>query len=175
MLPKTLSGAINYVGLENISQNTSRLVGKTVNSDPASIKSLKNSFGPNQILYGKLRPNLNKVWLSDRNGICSTDIFVITPKVDKVEPTLYSHIFRDRRFNDQVMSQVKGAQLPRIGWKSFADIGIPLPPLEVQQEIVAEIEGYQKVIDGARAVVENYRPHIHVDPDWPMVKLGELV
>ena len=174
VLPKTLSGAINYVGLENISQNTSRLVGKTVNSDPASIKSLKNSFGPNEILYGKLRPNLNKVWLSDRNGICSTDIFVITPKVDKVEPTLYSHIFRDRRFNDQVMSQVKGAQLPRIGWKSFADIGIPLPPLELQQEIVAEIEGCQKVIDGARAVVENYRPHIHVDPEWPMVELGEV-
>ena len=44
----------------------------------------------------------------------------------------------------------------------------------MQKEIVAEIEGYQKVIDGARAVVENYRPHIHVDPDWPMVKLGEL-
>ena len=51
---------------------------------------------------------------------------------------------------------------------------IPLPPLEVQQEIVAEIEGCQKVIDGARAVVENYRPHIHVDPDWPMVKIAEL-
>ena len=174
VLPKTLSSAINYIGLENITQNTGRLVGKTVNCDPVSIKSLKNSFRPNQILYGKLRPNLNKVWLSDRNGICSTDIYVITPKVDKVEPTLYSHIFRDRRFNDQVMSQVKGAQLPRIGWKSFAGIEIPLPPLEVQQEIVAEIEGYQKVIDGARAVVENYRPHIHVDPDWPLVELGEI-
>ena len=174
VLPKTLSGATNYVGLENISQNTGRLVGETVNCDPASIKSLKNSFGPNQILYGKLRPNLNKVWLSDRNGICSTDIYVITRKVDNVEPILYSHIFRDRRFNDQVMSQVQGAQLPRIGWKSFAGIEIPLPPLEVQQEIVAEIEDYQKVIDGARAVVENYRPHIHVDPDWPLVALGWL-
>ena len=51
---------------------------------------------------------------------------------------------------------------------------IPLPPLEVQKEIVAEIEGYQKVIDGARAVVENYRPHIHVDPEWPTRFLGEL-
>ena len=50
---------------------------------------------------------------------------------------------------------------------------MPLPPLEVQHEIVAEIEGYQKVIDGARAVVENYRPHIHIDPDWPMVELGQ--
>ena len=50
---------------------------------------------------------------------------------------------------------------------------MPLPPLEVQQEIVAEIEGYQKVIDGARAVVENYRPQIAVDPAWPVVELGE--
>jgi type I restriction enzyme M protein len=46
---------------------------------------------------------------------------------------------------------------------------IPLPPLEVQREIVAEIEGYQKVIDGARAVLDNYRPHIPTLPDWPIV------
>jgi len=50
---------------------------------------------------------------------------------------------------------------------------IPLPPLEVQKEIVAEIEGYQKVIDGARAVLDNYHPHIPIHPDWPMVRLGE--
>jgi type I restriction enzyme M protein len=54
------------------------------------------------------------------------------------------------------------------------NVKIPLPPLEVQKEIVAEIEGYQKVIDGARAVLDNYRPHIPIHPDWPMVKLGEL-
>ena len=52
---------------------------------------------------------------------------------------------------------------------------IPLPPLEVQREIVSEIEGYQRVIDGARAVVDNYRPHIAVDPEWPMVELGEVI
>jgi type I restriction enzyme M protein len=50
---------------------------------------------------------------------------------------------------------------------------IPLPPLEVQKEIVAEIEGYQKVINGARAVLDNYRPHIPIHSDWPMVELGE--
>ena len=55
----------------------------------------------------------------------------------------------------------------------LAQFQFPLPPLEVQQEIVAEIEGYQRVIDGARAVVENYRPRIAVDPEWPMVALGE--
>ena len=46
--------------------------------------------------------------------------------------------------------------------------------MEVQQEVVAEIEGYQKVINGARAVVENYRPHIVVDPEWPLMALGEM-
>ena len=50
---------------------------------------------------------------------------------------------------------------------------LPLPPLEVQREIVAEIEGYQRVMDGARMVIENYRPHIAVDPEWPMVEIGE--
>ena len=50
---------------------------------------------------------------------------------------------------------------------------IPLPPLEVQKEIVAEIEGYQKVIDGARAVLDHYRPHIPIHPEWPMVELED--
>ena len=51
---------------------------------------------------------------------------------------------------------------------------IPLPPLEVQKEIVAEIEGYQKVIDGARAVVDNYRRHIAINPDWPRGLVKEV-
>ena len=63
---------------------------------------------------------------------------------------------------------------PSLRLTEIGNIKVPLPPLEVQREIVAEIESYQKVIDGARAVVENYRPHIAVDPEWPMVELGEV-
>ena len=60
-----------------------------------------------------------------------------------------------------------------INIKSLSDFEIPLPPLEVQKEIVAEIEGYQKVINGARAVLDNYRPHIPIHPDWPLEPLGD--
>ena len=171
VLPSTISGPVYYVGLANISQNTGQIVGQTTIINPASIKSTKSVFESNQILFGKLRPNLNKVWLSDRSGICSTDIYVINSDDDRVKPTFYSFIFRSRLFNDLVMREVKGAQLPRIGWASLARLQIPLPPLEVQKGIVAEIEGYQKIIDGAQAVVDNYRPQIVVDPDWPMVEL----
>ena len=65
--------------------------------------------------------------------------------------------------------------LQRVPRKFIEEYEIPLPPLEVQREIVAEIEGYQRVIDGARAVIDNYRPHIVVDPEWPMVELGEAI
>ena len=55
----------------------------------------------------------------------------------------------------------------------FLQSKIPLPPIEIQKEIVAEIEDYQKVIDGARAVLENYRPRIPVMPDWPTLNFGD--
>jgi len=60
-----------------------------------------------------------------------------------------------------------------INAKSLSEFQIPLPPLEVQKEIVTEIEGYQKVINGARTVLDNYRPHIPIHPDWPMVPLED--
>ena len=63
---------------------------------------------------------------------------------------------------------------PKLMNKEMERIKIPLPPLQVQREIVAEIEGYQKVIDGARTVVDHYRPHIPIDPDWPMIALEEV-
>ena len=66
-----------------------------------------------------------------------------------------------------------GAAFASINKGDIEKIQIPLPPLEVQREIVAEIEGYQRVIDGARAVIDNYRPQIAVDPEWPMVRLGD--
>ncbi len=175
VLPETLPGPATYVGLENITRNTGQLGGDVVLNEPAQVKSLKSVFCDKDILYGRLRPNLNKVWLADRDGFCSTDILVIRPtKEAKVLPELYSYLFRSVEFNSAVLRRITGAQLPRISWNQFQDLAVPFPPLEVQREIVAEIDGYQKVIDGARAVVENYRPHIVVDPEWPMVALGNV-
>jgi type I restriction enzyme M protein len=49
----------------------------------------------------------------------------------------------------------------------------PLPPIEVQQEIVDELEGYQKIIDGCRQVVENYKPTINIDPSWETISFDD--
>jgi len=67
-----------------------------------------------------------------------------------------------------------GGTFAEISKSKFCELHLPLPPLEVQKEIVAEIEGYQKVINGARAVLDHYRPHIPIHPDWPISTLGEV-
>jgi type I restriction enzyme M protein len=51
---------------------------------------------------------------------------------------------------------------------------IPLPPLSIQEQIVAEIEQYQKVIDGAKQVIKNWKPSFRIDLSWEMVELGEV-
>jgi len=69
---------------------------------------------------------------------------------------------------------VTGAAQPKLNQKALKSLQIPLPPLSVQEEIVAEIEGYQKIIDGAKMIVDNYKPKININPDWKMVELGEI-
>ena len=84
------------------------------------------------------------------------------------------------RFTYEMLINIDARQLtadqayPSLRLGDIGNIEIPLPPLAVQKEIVTEIEGYQKVIDGARAVVDNYRPHIPIDPSWPMVELNDV-
>ncbi len=63
---------------------------------------------------------------------------------------------------------------PSLRLGDIKGIQIPLPPLDLQREIVAEIDAYQRVIDGARLVLQSYRPHIPIDPSWPLVQLGEV-
>lgn len=69
-----------------------------------------------------------------------------------------------------------GAGIPGLNRQDvYTKYQIPLPPLEVQKEIARELDSYQKVIDGARQVAENWKPRIKINPDWPMVKLEEVI
>ena len=78
------------------------------------------------------------------------------------------------RFKDELIRLSGKTSFNFVSVGTLKTIEIPLPPLAVQKEIVAEIEGYQKVINGARAVLDHYCPHIPIHPDWPMVALGNV-
>jgi restriction endonuclease S subunit len=67
-----------------------------------------------------------------------------------------------------------GGTFKEISKSNLSTIQIPLPPLKVQEEIVAEIEGYQKIIDGAKQVIENFKPRIEINPEWEMDSIEEI-
>jgi len=90
-------------------------------------------------------------------------------------PEFYWAFAQTEKYWEQARALVTGGGQPQFNGNALNQLQIPLPPLEVQKEIVAEIEGYQKVIDGARAVLDNYRPRIPIHPDWPLVELGEVL
>jgi type I restriction enzyme M protein len=74
-----------------------------------------------------------------------------------------------------LMPYVTGVTVPKLNQANLREIPIPLPPLEEQRRIVAEIEGYQKVLDGARQILAGYRVDIEPDTDWPVVPLGDVL
>jgi type I restriction enzyme M protein len=89
----------------------------------------------------------------------------ILQTIDTLDPLFLFHVLRAKPLESDGYKR---------HFSKLKEHQIPLPPLGLQKEIVAEIEGYQKVIDGAHAVIDNYRPHISIHQDWPMVELGEV-
>lgn len=78
-------------------------------------------------------------------------------------------------FAQYISQNERGSTQKFISLGSLRSFPIPVPPIEVQQEIVDELEGYQKIIDGCKQVVENYKPTIDIDPSWEMVELSNVI
>jgi len=112
--------------------------------------------------------------LTNGVGFGSSEFYVLRP-TDRVLAEFVYFCVTSETFRGPAIAQMTGTGgLQRVPKGYIEEFRIPLPPMDVQKEIVAEIEGYQKVIDGARAVLDNYRPHIPIHPDWPMVELGKV-
>ncbi len=98
-------------------------------------------------------------------------IFKVLPKENLSKKYFY---YLGNNITEEIKKQVHGNTMTHITKGTFNSIQIPLPPLEVQEQIVAEIEQYQKVIDGAKQVVDNWKPSFRIDPEWEMVKFEKV-
>jgi type I restriction enzyme M protein len=93
----------------------------------------------------------------------------------KVSSRYLFEILKAPDFREHLTLQISSTNIRNLKSDVFESFEIPLPPLEIQQQIVAEIEGYQKIIDGAKQIVNHYKPTISINPDWEMVELGEVI
>ena len=133
-------------------------------------ESTRLTFGKNTLVIGA-RGTIGSVKFPNRDCFtCTQTTIAITADIERILPEfLYQWL---KAFDFKTITE--GVGIPMITVANVNKFEIPLPPLEVQKEIVAEIEGYQKVINGARAVIDHYRPHIPIHPDWPMMTIGTI-
>ena len=112
--------------------------------------------------------------LTNAIGFGSSEYYVLRPS-ERILPEVVYYFLSSPRFKEYATPAMTGTGgLQRVPRATLEGFKVPLPPLAIQQEIVAEIEGYQKIIDGARQVVENYKPRTTVLQDWPLVPISEL-
>ena len=115
-----------------------------------------------------------KLVVSELKAAYSADLGKLVFKDSRLAPQFLYCLLRSDHYRNYILTYSHGANVKHLQADGFHNLLIPLPPLAIQQEIVVEIEGYQKIIDGARQVVENYQPHINVQPDWPMETLSNI-
>ncbi len=122
---------------------------------------------------GHGRASISRVHFVSGKFAVANLLAALQPKSFEVLTAKFLYLVLDLQ-KEKLAGLMKGAANVSMKVEDLAEFQIPLPPIEVQQEIVAEIGGYQKIIDGARQVVENYQPRIAVQPDWPKAALGTV-
>ncbi len=125
-----------FIGLEHIESGTGKIIGKGNSVDTRSLKSV---FSSGDILYGRLRPYLNKVVVPEFNGVCSTDILVF--KKNELFSFKYLALFiLTPPFVQYATQNMSGVQHPRVKFETLAEFSIPVAPFNEQVRIVGRVE-----------------------------------
>ena len=135
--PGAITSGTIYVGLENMTAD-----GRFDGHGPVQageLASQKYRFSSEHVLYGKLRPYLSKIAIPSFSGVCSTDILPIRPGT-KLDKRFLFHFLRHPSQVAKAASLATGANLPRLSPKVFAEVSVPLPPIEEQRRITALLD-----------------------------------
>lgn len=132
--PKTL-GDTKFIGMDHIEAQTAKLLG----SRPASeLKSSVAVFKKGDLLYGRLRPYLNKVHLAEFDGVASAE-FIIFPPSNAIESRFLQGLLRSPDYRELADQRSTGDR-PRVKFNDVCDFTFPLPPLPEQRRIVKKLD-----------------------------------
>ena len=168
-----------YVGLEHIESGTGRFLGT---ADAVTVKSATFRFLPSHVLYGRLRAYLNKVFLPDFEGHCSTEIFPINPGPTISREYLFHWLSADATVK-AIDATSTGARMPRANMSAVLDLKLPIPPLIEQRRIVALLDeafegiatakaNAEKNLQSARELFASALAKIF-NADWTVVRIAD--
>lgn len=145
----TLDEGAWTLDLEDIDGETGRVVAERTVADRPAL-STKAAFEAGDVLYGKLRPYLNKVIVAQRPGYCTTEIVPVRPGAS-LDAFFLRVVMRSPYFLAYAARLNYGMKMPRLGTKDLKSALIPLPPLHEQRRIVAKVDELMALCDRLEA------------------------
>ncbi|TLI84858.1 restriction endonuclease subunit S [Escherichia sp. E2562] len=131
--------------LEDIEKVTSKLLNKVTFAE-RPFKSSKNRFSQGDVLYGKLRPYLDKVIVANEPGVCTTEIIPIT-SYGNIYPEFLRLLLKAPNFITYANSSTHGMNLPRLGTEKAQQAVIELAPIQEQLRIVSRVDKLMSLCD----------------------------
>ncbi|MFC1560044.1 N-6 DNA methylase [Candidatus Margulisiibacteriota bacterium] len=136
-----------YVGGENIESGTGRLFN-LLTVKQADIIGPSYRFNKGHVVYSKVRPNLQKCFYADFDGVCSSDIYPLKVNEELILPRYLALILQSKRFASKTESLQAGRSgMPKINQDQLAQIKISLPPIEIQRQIVGKLDKQMQAIE----------------------------
>jgi type I restriction enzyme S subunit len=133
---------LDYMGLENIESWT----GKRIEDETASSEGIATRFLKGDVLFGKLRPYLAKVYLAEREGMATTEALVFVSDAELI-PRFLKYLLISEKFIEAVSGTTYGAKMPRANWEAIGGLPILLPTRDEQQQIAAFLDWKTGQID----------------------------
>ena len=174
--------SLAYVGLEHIESHTGRFIGS---SEVQHVKSATFRFSEEHVLYGRLRPYLNKALAPDFEGHCSTEIFPLRPNPDLSRKYLLFWLLADGTC-ERINATCTGARMPRAQMEEVLSFTIPVPPLAEQQRIVGLLDeafaglatakaNAEQNLHNARALFESHLNAVFTQrgEGWEETRIGD--
>ena len=165
-----VSSVTNDLGLVN---PESKFKNQVASKDTSNYKLVKE----NNFVYNPSRINVGSITVNKKEKtVCVSPMYVVFKVLDKnrLDENFLFRYLTSKLFIDSLPNYTSGSVRQTLKYKDLANIKIPLPPLDKQQEIVDEIEQYQKVIDGARQAAESSTLSIQIDSNLQLVELDNL-
>lgn len=166
-----------YIDISSVENGTGKVdfSNKIKGTDAPS--RAKRAVKKGDILFSTVRPNLKAYGYVEREDcdccVASTGFAVISAKSMVLSKYVYYMLYSEP-VQTQLSSMMGKGAYPSVNQKNVSQIQIPLPSLSIQEDFVSELDSYQKIIDGARQVVENYKPSIPISSSWEVIPLRNL-
>lgn len=144
-----------FIGMEHVEAHTMKLLGSV---PAATMKSSAIHFKPGDVLYGRLRPYLNKVFRATFEGLCSAE-FIVFPENERIDGRYLQYFLNSGSFV-RFATHLNAGDRPRVDFDQIAPYKIPVPSLAHQREIVAELEKQFSRLDEAVANLQRVKANL---------------